>query len=541
MIDYRIIELEHYINHIEDFTLDIIAEKMNISKKQLSRLLKLWDEEQLITYTPGRGRGNKVQIEMKRDVQSDFINDIQHDIDEMSVKDLQKVLQQPWHHHSFMKLQSIVDQKINETETVESSGLIEWVNDIPSNFHPAHINDYLGAQLSHQIFDTLYRVSATGEIIRNLVSYDNWKEETLHIHLKKQVKFSDGTILTAREVKNSLEYCCSEESPYAALFTEIENIEIVNDFYLILAFNRRPKFFEYTLTQKYSAIYKNVDEEVLIGSGPYQIDGIENDSLTLRYNLFYRGHLPDIEKIKYLNQVTHRTQFDAHKKQNDRVVDVSIGEEFLLFNPHKDLTLKQREFVTQVFMATIDEYIDGDEQPVLNHLSDTPINKLDDAHQITRSLKVIVNRYTQSFYEVLKQRLMTYDIQLLFIEMEALDYLNTNLMSVDVDFIWMYENYHNLQPYKTIDLLKQCKFQEWFGQITEGYKFINDVRYKMNDAPESVGKQYLKRLKQKFLYVPIRKVKRKIYVAAHTKNVDELPYGIVNYIDVILDKKSSKR
>lgn len=537
MIDQRIIELEHYINHIDDYTLDIIAEKMLISKKQLSRLLKQWDEEGLIEYTPGRGRGNKVKIEMKRDVQPELIDNLKEQITDMSVKDLQKVLQQPWHHESFLRLQSIVEHKINEDERTEGNELIEWVRKMPQYMHPAHVHDYLGAQLSHQIFDTLYRVSLTGEIIRNLVSYDDWKDDDLHIHLKKQVKFSDGTLLTAREVKESLDYCCSEECPYAALFTVIEDIEIVNDFYLILHFNRRPKHFEYTLTQKYSAIYKRAGEHVLVGSGPYLVEGMTEDSLTIRYNLFYRGHLPDIERIKYLNKNSKQNHFNNYKKDNSEVVYISIGEEFLLFNPHKDMTIRQREFISRIFMKTIEEFTGQDDDNTFRSSGLDVISNLDDVHQITRPLKVIATAETLMFYEAMQRHLLVYDIQLVILEMEPLDYINTHLMTIDADFVWMYENYHSLQPFKTIDLLRQCKFQEWYRDLSEAYKILNDHQYRAKEKPSNVGYQYLKRLQQMYLYVPVRKVKRKIYVAEHTKNVDELPYGIVNYIDVILDRK----
>ncbi|MGV2876485.1 ABC transporter substrate-binding protein [Macrococcus capreoli] len=538
MIDQRIIELEYYINHIDDFTLDDIAEKMLISRKQLGRLLKTWDEAGIIAYTPGRGRGNKVKIEMKRDVQTETVEEVYRNINNMSVKELQKLLQLPWRHHSFLNLQAIVNKKISEVEKPDSYELIEWVRKIPELIHPAHINDYLGAQLSHQMFDTLYRVSSTGEIIRNLVSYDNWVDNALHIHLKKQVKFSDGTLLTTRDVKRSLEYCASEQSPFASLFTVIEQIEIINEYYLILNFSRRPKFFEYTLTQKYSAIYKQVDEKRLIGTGPYQLEDHQEDSLTIRYNLFYRGHLPDIEKIKYLNKLSEHNQFDSYKKENNDVLFITIGEEFLLFNPHKDLTTKQRAFLSAVFMEVAEEYVESDQSNARNR--EYPLTQpLEEEHKITRPVKVVGNRYTQTFYEALKHRLLSYDVQLLIIDIEPIDYINKNLMTLDVDFIWMYENYHNLQPYKTLDLLKQCKFQEWYGHLTEGYKIVNDLEYKAHETQSNVGYQYFKKLNQKYLFVPVRKVKRKIYVAAHTKNVDALPYGIVNYIDVVLDKKTT--
>ncbi|MCE4957891.1 ABC transporter substrate-binding protein [Macrococcoides caseolyticum] len=530
MIDQRIIELEHYINHIEDFTLDIIADKMMISKKQLTRLLKKWDDEGVIEYVPGRGRGNKVTIKMKRDVQIELIDAIKNDIKDMSVLDLQRLLQQPWHHHSFLKLQTIVDEKINEPEVSENNEFTEWVRAIPEHFHPAHINDYLGAQLSHQLFDTLYRVSGTGEIIRSLVSYDEWIEDNFHIHLKKQVKFSDGTILTAREVKASLDYCRSAECPYFALFSLIEAVEVINDFYVEVKFSKRPKYFEYLLTQKYSAIYKRVDPHTIIGSGPYQLDQLSNERLTIRYNLFYRGHLPDIEKIKYLNKSSKINDFESYKKDNNAVVYITTGEEFLLFNPHKDLSLKQRAFISHLFKETLDDFVGVDERVNIQ-----TIDILTEDEQINRPLNAVVNQQTKPFYDVFKATLSMHDIQLQYIEIDPIDYINTHLMTINADFIWMYENYHSMQPFKTIDLLRQCKFQEWYGDLTESYKLMNDHNYRKNDALINVGHQYFKRLNRLQLFVPIRRVKRKIYVSEQTKNVDELPYGIVNYIDVIID------
>ncbi len=538
MINQRIIELEHYINHIDDFTLDIIAEKMLISTKQLSRLLKTWNEEGLIEYKPGRGRGNKIKIEFKRDVQTEIIDDIERNIHMMNVKDLQKVLKQPWRHNEFVKLQAIVNDKINEEEIVDSNELIEWVYQIPENLHPAHINDYLGAQLSHQFYDTLYRVSANGKILRNLVSVDEWKDDALHIYLKKQVKLSDGSLLTAADVKDSLDYCISEECPFSALFSEIEHTEVVNNHYIIISFNKHPKYIKYLFSQKYSAIYRRIDEKTLIGSGPYQLDELTEDCLSIRYNLFYRGHLPDIERIKYLNKRSEKNRFDSYKKNNTEVVFINIGDEFLLFNPHKDLSIKQREYISRIFMDTMEEFTETENKMNVVSVQTKFLEKLDAKHQIMRPLKVVVNSQTKVFFEAMQQRLLKDDIQLLFIEMDYLEYINTNLMAIDADFVWMYENYHSLQPYKTIDLLRQCKFQEWYGQLTEGYKIMNDLHYKENDAPSNVGYQYLKRLNQKSLYLPIRKVRRKIYVDAYTKNIDALPYGIVNYIDVILDKKA---
>lgn len=189
-------------------------------------------------------------------------------------------------------------------------------------------------------------------------------------------------------------------------------------------------------------------------------------------------------------------------------------------------------------METIEEFVEAENKTDVLNTTVSTIEKLDAKQQILRPLKVVVNSQTKVFFEAMQQRLLKDDIQLLFIEMDYLEYINTNLMTINADFVWMYENYHSLQPYKTIDLLRQCKFQEWYGQLTEGYKIMNDFDHKENDAPSNVGYQYLKRLNQKRLYLPIRKVRRKIYVDAYTKNIDALPYGIVNYIDVILDKKA---
>lgn len=151
----------------------------------------------------------------------------------------------------------------------EEQVVIPYTN-LPQTLNPSHISTIEEAQVVYQIFETLYRLTVDGKIQRNLISYDEWIDNELHLYLKKEVSFSNGDMLVAGDVKTVLDNLRTD-SLYTRLYNMIEDIIVINDFKLILKFETKPKLFEYSLAQRYSSIYKDTGEEYLLGTGPYSI------------------------------------------------------------------------------------------------------------------------------------------------------------------------------------------------------------------------------------------------------------------------------
>ncbi|RXK17697.1 ABC transporter substrate-binding protein [Macrococcus sp. DPC7161] len=538
MIDKRLLDIKRYITDIEtEYTLKGLSEYLNISERQLVRLFSAWQEEDLIEYIPGRGRGNKIEIIFKQDVEAIILNEVLAVLETAKFKEIQAYVNYSWNDNSAHVIQRKINQVLNQTNEIERSKFIEYVPQLPTEIHPAFLNDTIGAQISYQVFDALYRTTNKGEVKRNLLSFDEWIENTLHLHLKKDIKFSNGSNLTAKDVKHSLEQLI-EDSLYRPIFSVIEAIEVINNHYLLLKFNKRPKYFEYTLSSRYSSIYKKLPSGELVGTGPYYIERFEPDEMVLKHNVYYRGNLADIETI-YIHtkkEISEMRSGGIKGNEESTIKKVPIGNEFLLFNPHKTLTVTQRGFITDIFCHLLGQYIHPEDN--VNHFYIPCDGQLPDkatAVKFNRPITVLANEKTEAFYKILKQLFATYEVELNIIVMSHIDYLNTHLLNTDVDFIWMYENYNQIQPFKTYDLLTQCKFQEWYSTINPGRSIMEDEAYMRHDAPATVANQYIRYLELKKLFVPLALNQREVEIPQSIKNIKTHSYGTLDYKHIVID------
>lgn len=543
MIDKRLLDIRRYITDtINEYTLTGLAVHLKISERQLVRLLNAWQEEQLIEYIPGRGRGNTMEIKFLVDVESLILKDVLLAIETAKFKEIQTYVNYAWNDNSAHLIQQKINQKLNQNHEIERSKFIEYVPQLPTEIHPAFLNDTIGSQITYQVFDALYRTTNEGEVKRNLLSFDEWIDNTLHLHLKKDIKFSNGSVLLAKDVKQTLEQLI-EDSLYRSIFSVIEHIEVVNNHYLYLQFNKRPKFFEYILSSRYSSIYKQLPNGERVGTGPYFIEQYKPDELILSHNMYYRGNLADIEKIIIHTNKEMNRQYSGGIQANEKstLKKIPTGNEFLLFNPHQKMSLKQRAFIVDVFCYLLNQYIHPEdninrffikEKNILPEKSDEVI--------FSRPIKVLANENTENFYKHLKTLLESYHVDLHIEVMSHVDYLNTHLLNTDVDFIWMYENYNEIQPFKTYDLLTHCKFQEWYRTISPGMRIMEDENYMKNDAAVAVAHQYIRQLELKKMIVPLALNQREVVIPDSIKNIRAHSYGTLDYKHIVIDYTSNQ-
>lgn len=157
MIDKRLLDIKRYITDIEtEYTLKGLSEYLNISERQLVRLFSAWQEADLIEYIPGRGRGNKIEIIFKQDVEAIILNEVLAVLETAKFKEIQAYVNYSWNDNSAHVIQRKINQVLNQTNEIERSKFIEYVPQLPTEIHPAFLNDTIGAQISYQVFDALY-------------------------------------------------------------------------------------------------------------------------------------------------------------------------------------------------------------------------------------------------------------------------------------------------------------------------------------------------------------------------------------------------
>ncbi len=104
---------------------------------------------------------------------------------------------------------------------------------------PADISDGESAKVTQQVFDTLVRFKSASFDLEPALA-ERWEQDGLvwTFHLRKGVRFHDGTALTASVAKASLERLKDPAKPYASSFAILKTLEAPDDLTLVLKLER---------------------------------------------------------------------------------------------------------------------------------------------------------------------------------------------------------------------------------------------------------------------------------------------------------------
>lgn len=528
MIDNRLLKLKHFLEQQNyQFLLIDLSEYFEVSERQIGRILKKWQEDGFIEYIPASGRGNNAKIQLVQDVESLILDDVIKSVKDLSVEELQNFLELPFSEKSLHKLQMAVNNVILNNNEEQVFVPYDY---LPKTIEPPNIVTTEEAQIVFQVYETLYRFTADGYIQRNLISYDEWVGDELHLYLKKEVSFSNGEMLVAEDVKKVLD-TLRTNSLYTKLYNNIIDVQVVNNFKLVLIFETRPKLFEYSLAQRYSSIYKDVGDDYLLGTGPYAIANIDDTKVEMMNNPFYRGATPEV------HTVTFTKDFDfvksEYKSIQTKKISTQFGNEFILFNPFHKFTKKQRIFLADMLLESFREVVEEE----IGVASPSKQYAPGDVTLKNGYVKVLVVDFNKDVYIVFRNKLKAFDIDVIFYEATNEAYINTNLLNIDVDFVWMFESYTLHQPFKTLDLLTHCKFQEWYGDFEDARQITDQVDYRPNESLKSLCNSFLRKIELKKYMIPIYEHEKYIELPATMKNIKEQSYGTIDFRMIINDKE----
>lgn len=196
----------------------------------------------------------------------------------------------------------------------------------PKTLDPQNSTDNYSQIAITQIYDRLFEIDEkTGTAIPSLVeSYKQLDDKTLEIKLKKDIKFTNGELLTSEDVKFTIERAKSNPK-VAHLYKMIKDIVILSDteFQIITEEAFSPLLNH--LSHKSSSIInkkevmKNEEKyfENPIATGPYKVQSWSiGDNITLSANQNYYKGVPSIKTVV----------IKAVPEENSRVIGLETGE-----------------------------------------------------------------------------------------------------------------------------------------------------------------------------------------------------------------------
>lgn len=264
--------------------------------------------------------------------------------------------------------QSLEDGKTKKQEmkVANDNGIISLDPYGPTHGEPATI---LAAT---QIYDTLVKKEGTSFVPSLATKWDQSDENTWIFTLRDDVKFHDGTNLTAKDVKYSLEQLVNrKESPLTVLWAQLDSVEAENDTTLTIKTKTPLGNMLYNLTLLFITPAEQADKKDFfrkpIGSGAFKVENFQPEQeLTLKGNNDYWNTAPKLDTLKIVNIPENAARMTAIEtgeidatwtipadlinelKQNEQITIIDTESYYYYFNwfnssekPFNDVRVRQ--------------------------------------------------------------------------------------------------------------------------------------------------------------------------------------------------------
>jgi peptide/nickel transport system substrate-binding protein len=185
--------------------------------------------------------------------------------------------------------------------------LIHGAASEPRSLDPYYHSETPTNSMNKNIYDCLVDFDAELNIKPALaLKWENPDNLTWVLHLRKDVKFHDGTPFTAQDVKFSIERCKTwEKSGFKATAGQIDTVEVVDDYTVKITtkkpFGILPRKLAQIMIMSKKFVEANTPEYLTdhaVGTGPYKLEEwIKGDSLTLTANEDYFRGPPTIKEV----------------------------------------------------------------------------------------------------------------------------------------------------------------------------------------------------------------------------------------------------
>ena len=210
-----------------------------------------------------------------------------------------------------------------------------------TSLDPHDHNDVQSSYVTRHIYSNLVRVNENNEVVGDLAeSWDYADDTTVNFKLKEGVTFSDGTPLTAEDVKFSLERL-KASAKVGHLAAMIDSVEVVDDLNFIIHMNQPSNALLTSLAHSGGAIMCKSYVEKLesegkkvadapMGSGPYTfVSWMPGSSVELKKNPNYfdeeRAAKNEGIILKAISEETSRT-IAVENGEVDLLLDVGSND-----------------------------------------------------------------------------------------------------------------------------------------------------------------------------------------------------------------------
>lgn len=442
-------------------------------------------------------------------------------------------------------------QNIKISEIPETLNILQGLR--VSTIDPAMIKDNYSKRAIPLLYDTLFVFDENKVIKPNLVKDYKWlNEKELFIELKNDIKFHDKSMLTAKDVKDSLKYL-KEYGTLKNFYSEITDIKVLNTRELIIKIAEKDSLFLISLTYEVSSIVKR-NENGIIGSGPFVIKSFNGKTLKLERFPDYFNGISNIKKVNIGEEVNESQRLialfndkanialDVTEKSLNNAKEYGIIDEnlfiekndetestVLMFGNQKDYSLECRKAIESAIQRTADSFFSKEMfTPRLSKINiDYSTSKakenINKAGLKNKEVNIMVLNTNNSMEQAekikvalekagMKVNLMPHQIDSYYIKFQNKDFdlaifnvtFNSNYTVFNLGKVLLYdigdmEMYNALQPF--LKIIKEEKDKEKRDQVFD--KIVQLIYNDLPYIPISHGKTLIIGA-EKYKYIKVR-------------------------------------
>jgi peptide/nickel transport system substrate-binding protein len=241
------------------------------------------------------------------------------------------------------------DRLSDRNDSYDTGGIRIGMTAAPRSLDPRIATDVASARIQQLMYNSLVRLNRQSEIVPDIAeSWTMTDDTTYRFVLRRDIRFHDGSLLTANDVKATFDAVLSDSlaSPRKAAYDKLESITIIDDHTI-----------EFTTTEPFAPFLVNMVMGILpahqadihdpavavlpIGTGPFQVTGrVRDDRITLTaFDDHFNGRpIPNMLEFRVIPDDTIRVM-ELEKGSIDFVQNDIPPDALKRLHNHRDLTV----------------------------------------------------------------------------------------------------------------------------------------------------------------------------------------------------------
>jgi MarR-like DNA-binding transcriptional regulator SgrR of sgrS sRNA len=351
------------INQQVSFKLSELEKVWYCTRRNVKRKLNKFEDEHLLIYHPGKGRGNPSTITFFKSFIEELSDEIQIHIKNEQLDEIMHLLQLPLPKQWIAKFSLEVQNILGLQSPTQNKDVLRTIiaRDI-TTLDPLYSAITFECYLINQLGDPLVTYNPQQDIIEphlahSWESIDNGKAWVFH--LRKGVRFHHQKILTSEDVKYTLERFKNNTSPYQWLVKDITQIECPSSSMIFIKLRKpNPFFIRYVSAVNLAILPSDIpfDEKQWIGTGPFMLKERSDTKLILEaFDQHFRER-PLLDEVQFwrvpveaAKKISFEVDNEVHSKASIQLKEIESGFRFLAFNFKSSQAVKDLSFRKAIY------------------------------------------------------------------------------------------------------------------------------------------------------------------------------------------------